>query len=112
MDPGKDASNRPKLGTAILYSAAICMHCRQMGCAKNVVNYRMSKFLEPAFAAQIHSAQWWVPLQPRAQGIPHNGISSSHNGISGSHNWTGSARGWPSFGILCLLYLLVVHFCI
>jgi hypothetical protein len=29
MDPGKDYSNRLKLGTAFLYSAAICMHYRQ-----------------------------------------------------------------------------------
>jgi hypothetical protein len=53
MDPGKDASNHLKLGTAFLYSAAICMHYRQLGCAKSVVNYRMSKLLKPAFAAQI-----------------------------------------------------------
>jgi hypothetical protein len=91
--PALDASNRLKLGTAFLYSAVICMHYRQLGCAKRVVNYRMSKLLKPAFAAQIHSAQRWVPLQPRAQGIPNNGIS-------GSHNRTGSApRGRPSFGI-------------
>jgi hypothetical protein len=37
------------------------MHHRQLGCAKSVVNYRMSKLLKPAFAAQIHSAQRWVP---------------------------------------------------
>jgi hypothetical protein len=47
MDPGKDAS---KLGTAFLHSAAICMHYRQIGCAKSVVDYRMSKLLKPAFA--------------------------------------------------------------
>jgi hypothetical protein len=81
MDPGKDASNRLKLGTAFLYSAAICMHYRQIGCT----NTQCSKV---------------GALQPRAQGFPHNGISSSHNGISGSHNGTGSApRGWRSFGI-------------
>jgi hypothetical protein len=34
MDPGKDASNRLKLGTAFLYSVAICMHYWQIGCAK------------------------------------------------------------------------------
>jgi hypothetical protein len=76
------------------------MHYRQMGYAKSVVNYKMSKLLKPAFAAQI---QWQCSkmgaLQPRAEGIPHSGISSSHNGISGSHKRTGSARGWPSFGI-------------
>jgi hypothetical protein len=36
MDPGKDASNRLKLGTAFLYSAAICMYYRQIGCTKSV----------------------------------------------------------------------------
>jgi hypothetical protein len=34
MDPGKDASNRLKLGTAFLYSAVMCMHYRQIGCTK------------------------------------------------------------------------------
>jgi hypothetical protein len=39
-------------------------------------------------------------FEPRTQGIPHNGISSSHNGISASHNRIGSTpRGWSSFGI-------------
>jgi hypothetical protein len=57
MDPGKDASNRRKLDTAFLYSAVMCMHYRQLGCAKRVVNNRMSKLLTPAFAAKIHSAQ-------------------------------------------------------
>jgi hypothetical protein len=65
--PGKDASNRLNLGTVFLYSAAICMHYRQIGCAKSVVNYRMSKLLKPAFDAQIHSAQRWVPLHPDAR---------------------------------------------
>jgi hypothetical protein len=33
------------------------MHYQQIGCAKSVLNYRMSKLLKPAFAAQIQSAQ-------------------------------------------------------
>jgi hypothetical protein len=42
-----------KLGTAFIYSAAIRMHYRQIGCAKSVVNYRISKLLKPAFAANV-----------------------------------------------------------
>jgi hypothetical protein len=61
MDPGKDASNWLKLGAAFLYSAAICMHYRQIESTKRVVNYRMSNMLKPAFAAQIQSAQRCVP---------------------------------------------------
>jgi hypothetical protein len=34
----------------------MCMHYPQLGCAK-----WWSKLLKPAFAAQIHSAQRWVP---------------------------------------------------
>jgi hypothetical protein len=49
MDPSKDESNRLKLGPAFLYSAAIHMHYRQIGCAKSVVNYRMSKLLKASF---------------------------------------------------------------
>jgi hypothetical protein len=61
MEPGKDALNRLKFGTAFLYSAAICMHHQQIGCAKRMVNHRMSKLLKPAFVAQIHSGQRWAP---------------------------------------------------
>jgi hypothetical protein len=71
MDPGKDASNRLKLGTAVLYSAAICMHYRQIGCAKSVsvVNNRMSKLLKPAFAVHKYtSAQRWVPYTATCSG--------------------------------------------
>jgi hypothetical protein len=56
MDPGKDATNRLKLGTAFLCIATICMHYRQICCAKSAVSYKMSKLLKPAFAAEIHSA--------------------------------------------------------
>jgi hypothetical protein len=59
MDPGKDASNCLKLGTAFLVLP--CLHYRQLGCAKRVVNYWMLKLLKPAFAAQIHSAQRLAP---------------------------------------------------
>jgi hypothetical protein len=66
MYPGKDASNHVKLGTAFLYSAAICLHYRQIGSAKSVVNYRMSKLLKPAFAARTQCSKVGA-LQPRAQ---------------------------------------------
>jgi hypothetical protein len=82
----------------ILTYGTCCMY-RQLGCAKRVMNYWMSNLLKPAFAAQIHSAQSWVPYSHVLR-VFHNGISSSHNGISGSHNMTDSApRGRPSFGI-------------
>jgi hypothetical protein len=84
MDPGRDASNCLKLnGTVFLYSTAIYMHYRQLGCAKRLVNYRMSKLLKAAFAAQMQCSHVGA-LQPRARGIPLNVIS-------GSHNRTGSA---------------------
>jgi hypothetical protein len=92
MDPDKDASYRLKLCTVYFYTVLPYMHYRQIWCAKREVNYRMSKLLNPAFAAQIHKCSNVGALQPRAQGIPHNGISNSYNEISGSHNGTGSAE--------------------
>jgi hypothetical protein len=76
QDPHKDASNRLNLGTAFLYSADICMHYRQLGCAKRVVNYRMSNLLKPAFAAQIHSAQSWEPHSHMLRVFHTRGLSA------------------------------------
>jgi hypothetical protein len=82
MNPGKDASNRLKFGTAFLYSAAICMRYRQIGCAKSVVNYRMSKLLKPAFAAQIHSDQRWVPSSHVLRAFHTMGLAAHTMGLS------------------------------
>jgi hypothetical protein len=50
----------------------------------------MSKLAQASFCCtNTHSSKVGT-LQPCAQDIPHNGISSSHNGIIGLH-WTGSA---------------------
>jgi hypothetical protein len=99
MGPGKDASNRLKLGTAFLYRAVICMHYRQLASVQRwwwIIEWQCCP-------SQLLLHTQWSKLgasQPRAQCISHNGISSSHTGISGSHNRTDSApRGWPSFGI-------------
>jgi hypothetical protein len=73
MDHVKDASNCLKLGTAFLYSAAMHMYALSANRVR-----KECQLLKPAFAAQIHSAQRWVPCTAMCSGLFHTMGLAAH----------------------------------